>query len=352
MIANIAKLTKSLAKNILVCTGIVLGTISNAQGQTITQIVDLNPGPDGSNPNNFTVIDDLLVFEADDGTGIDLFTFDGTTVSEAGDITLPDELPPATFPLFNDLLVFEGNDGIGGPNQIFGFDGSEVIPLGLVPTSSLFPPLESLFPSEFTSEFTAVDSLQLFSVVEDLDGNTFLSFDVTPPEPGDPIAFEPIGVAPIEFALFNDVLVFSAAVSPASPFSPAEFELLSFDGENVEQLADINVGPDGSLPNNFIVFNDTLIFSADNGTDGFELFSFDGENVEQIADINPGPDGSFPNEFTIFNDLVVFEADNGTDGNELFSIELDTSTVPEPSSVVSLLALGMGFLYLQKKNYS
>ena len=86
-------------------------------------------------------------------------------------------------------------------------------------------------------------------------------------------------------------------------------------------LKDINPGPfNGSDPDNFILYNGTWYFTADEGANGTELWQTDGTEAGTVlfADIQAGPVGSDPSNFSIINGLLYFTANDGINGMELW----------------------------------
>ncbi|MDT9313919.1 ELWxxDGT repeat protein, partial [Limnospira sp. Paracas R14] len=73
-------------------------------------------------------------------------------------------------------------------------------------------------------------------------------------------------------------------------------------------LKDINPGTGNSSPSNFTVVNDTLYFTANDGTNGTELWKSDGTQAGTVLlkDINPGTGNSSPSNFTVVNDTLYF----------------------------------------------
>lgn len=91
--------------------------------------------------------------------------------------------------------------------------------------------------------------------------------------------------------------------------------------------ADINVGDGNSTPTSLTDFNGELLFRATNGSansggSGIELFKFTvDEGAELVVDLRPGANSS-PNNFILFNDKLYFTAfDVNVGGIDLFSYD-------------------------------
>ena len=86
-------------------------------------------------------------------------------------------------------------------------------------------------------------------------------------------------------------------------------------------LVDINpVG--SSFPLDFIAFNTSCVFTADDGTNGRELWISDGTSIgtNMLSDINAGSASSNPDNITVFGTQIVFSATHATLGKELFKV--------------------------------
>ncbi|MFO7144159.1 hypothetical protein B9T16_22595 [Arthrospira sp. PCC 8006] len=123
---------------------------------------------------------------------------------------------------------------------------------------------------------------------------------------------------PSNFTVFNDTLYFTANDGTNG------YELWKSDGTQAGTvlLKDINPGTGNSSPSNFTVFNDTLYFQANDGTNGTELWKSDGTEAGTVLvkDINPGTRNSFPSNFTVVNDTLYFSAYDDTKGTELWKL--------------------------------
>ncbi|WP_409416145.1 T9SS type A sorting domain-containing protein [Flavobacterium sp. PS2] len=169
------------------------------------------------------------------------------------------------------------------------------------------------------------------------------------------------------------------------------YELYVYDSKlpisntNPKKINDINAGANPSTPQGFIIFNNKLYFSADDGTGeelwsydeisspikaydldpsryggyfqdktlynskmyfsghtnlGTELFSYDGiSTVELVADINLGTEFSIPKKLTVYENKLFFNAANGTQGRELWYYD---SNIPSSSTNPKIIDLFNG----------
>ncbi len=120
------------------------------------------------------------------------------------------------------------------------------------------------------------------------------------------------------FSSVGDVIVFRASsefgdteIWRYSPGEPAKMFNLNKTGSTAE-----------SDPKDIITFNNWVYFSADDGIHGRELWMFDPtntdpSNIPQLAhDIQPGPVGSDPTDFVVVGNALCFFADDGLHGKE------------------------------------
>lgn len=127
----------------------------------------------------------------------------------------------------------------------------------------------------------------------------------------------PGGSWPDDFVVTNDRLFFSASSSGEGT------EVWTSDGtaEGTHIVRDVNPGPSGSNPQHLTAIGDSIFFAADDGAHGLELWKSDGtsEGTVLVKDINPGSAGhSVPAGFTVRDGIVFFAADDGTHGTELW----------------------------------
>jgi ELWxxDGT repeat protein len=102
-------------------------------------------------------------------------------------------------------------------------------------------------------------------------------------------------------------------------------ELWKSDGTTNGTVLVKDINPNGdAFPSGYTQLrvwgNDTLFFSADNGTDGLELWKSDGtaQGTVMVKDINPGAASSSPQYGIYHNGKLYFDAADGTVTRELF----------------------------------
>lgn len=107
---------------------------------------------------------------------------------------------------------------------------------------------------------------------------------------------------------------------------------LPITNTNPKKINEINSGANASTPSDFIIFNDKIYFSADDGT-GSELFVYDGvNNPQKVYDIDSSPYGGLATHKTIYDNNLYFAGHNNTYGTELWKY----SGTSNPSLLVDI----------------
>ena len=350
--------------------------VSDGTSEGTTLLKDIKSGSSSSFPRNLTVFGDRLYFSADDGeNGRQLWVSDGTT---EGTIPVGADNPFAySFTVFNDRLYFSAN-GVGG-RELWVSDG---ITEGRSLVKDINPE-SGRFNGSFPIYLTVFNDRLYFSAN---DGETGRELWVSDGTTEGTQLFKDIypGVyssTPQDLTVFNDRLYFTAYAPEngrgiwasdgttegttllkdfnpridayGDPYNYDSINFTEFDGrlyytrgelfvtdgttEGTSLFKDINSGFD-SNPNNLVVFNDRLYFTADDGENGEEIWVTDGttEGTILVADINPGEnDYVFAYNYSdynigtrnlvVVNDELFFAANNGETGNELFKLTIDGS---------------------------
>ncbi len=147
----------------------------------------------------------------------------------------------------------------------------------------------------WTSDGTAVGTMQMSTVKSDLNGYTILNNKV-----------------------------YFAGLNAANGS-----ELWSTDGTGVGTVlvSDIWSGPDSSKPADFVNFNNKVYFTAYTPALGRELYEYTGSGSPvSVTDFNPGAGNSFDNPFfASLNNVLYFNATNNT-GNAVYALQGSTFT--------------------------
>jgi ELWxxDGT repeat protein len=248
-------------------------------------VADINPGPvsgiytDYILFHEFTVLDGVLYFQADDGThGVELWRYDpGTSVTQmVADINPgSDDSSPNYLTVLDHQLYFQAYDGTNG-TALWRYDpGTGAAQMVINPGTYVVGP----------HDLTALDGVLYFGAYTATQGDELCRYD-----PG-------TGTA--------------------------------------QMVADINPGSNSSFPTGLTGLNGDLYFQANDGTHGYELWRYDpGTGATQmVADINPGANSSQPLELTVLNGALYFQADDGTHGPELWRYDPGTETAHMVASI-------------------
>lgn len=328
-----------------------------------TQVKDIRPGgaSSNSNPRSLICYNDLLYFEANDGTfGRELYQSDG---SDAGTILLKDinvgggGSVPEYFAVHAGKLFFSANEPTCGI-ELWCTDGTAA-------GTSIFKDIKVGGGNSEPRYLTTANGLLFFSADENATGRELYKSDGTP---GGTVLIKDIhpgsaNSAPDEFVRVGNKLFFEATdgsngrelwVSDGSEANTymvkdltvgsgssnlqlmtAAGNLLFFvfnDGINGLELwvsdgtemgtfmvKDIRIGG-GSNPNNLVAVGNTLFFAADDNINGMELWKTDGTEMGtvMVIDLRPGPANSNPNYMANLNGTLIFTAHDGVIGDELW----------------------------------
>lgn len=274
-------------------------------------VANINPGsssgvPNSSTPKNFTVFNGNLLFSAETNSiGRELFIYDGTNAPTSFNIKSGSSSSNPNYLTEYNSKIYFAADGLFG-NELYEFDGTN--------TPTLVADINPVGNGTFNSNpayLTTFKGLLYFAAEGDTGGTELWQYDGinTPTLVADLNAGGSSN--PQNLIVLDGNLYFTADDGTNGR------ELWKYDGINTPTLtADINAFGDGfatatyGAKLDFIILDDVLYFSADNGSDGFELFKFDGTNLPLlVADINLGLMGSNPDEFTVFNGAIYFKVD-------------------------------------------
>ena len=283
----------------------------NSSTMIVELLKDINPGISSSNPSQFVFAGDKIFFTA--YTDYDtIWRTDGTT--EGTVQIFESEGWLGSLSSFNGDLYFTQYDS-GNGSEPWKYDISEDTTTMLKDinqgSSSSSPGNYFEFDNFlYFSARTAEEGIELWRTDGSSDG-TYMVKDLN----------EGQGSGnPYNFITMNDLLFFSATDGNSG------YELWKTDGTyyNTEMVIDLQEGASSGSPREFTVMNGELYFSGIHWNEsisyGRELFKTDGteEGTIMVKDINEGTDNSHPNNFILANDLIYFTAFNPTYGSELW----------------------------------
>jgi len=264
--------------------------------------------------------------------GDQLFCYDGSTlrqVTDLGGLGLDNE---SRYVTYDGALYFVASWS-EGDGAVWSYDGSTVSRVS-----------QGFGYSGAPSGLTVYDGV-LYFVAAGSDGNELWSYDgSTVSQAADINSGSGDGFVPYfdheNIAVYDGTLYFGADGGTDGN------ELWSYDGSTANQVQDINSGSTGSFPADLTTYNGKLYIEADGGTDGYELWSYDGSTVSQAADINSGSGDAFPDGLTVYNGLLYFEADGGSAGAGVWSYDGTTPTFVDDIAALGFFAVHDGTLYL------
>lgn len=292
-------------------------------------IKDMVPGPGAGGvpftPSSRIVASgSLLFFAFNDGVhGLELWRSDGT---EAGTFMVKDIFDSQ--PYIGDVGVLTDADGtlyfrgrsLTG-NDLWKSDGTEA---GTILVKDL-PPLGFIIEN-----MTYVDGHIYFIVNEPIAGSELWVSDGT--EGGTNLVKDIVpGTSSGFFANLNQMVGYNGRVFFRVNDGINGWELWTSDGTETGTylVKDINPGAASADPQNFVVFNGVLYFSA-NGGQGMELWRSDGtpEGTNLVKDIASGTTSSSPSSLTAGVDALFFRALTNESGAELWKSDgTETGTV-------------------------
>lgn len=257
-------------------------------GNTISQLADVNPGPAGSNPQSLFQYGNSLYFHATGAHGTELFKTDGNSVTELDINPGPASSDPNGAVIFKNELYFYATRGNG--YELFKTDGTNVTEFDVNPgpaNSGALVGYYAVLGDRLFFAATGTHGAEIFST----DGTSIREFDINPGSGSS---------NPLFFKVADNAVYFSA-------LGPQGTELYRAQDDEIT-LIDLNPGPASSNPqtSSLIEFNGSIYLVA-NGTGGPELFRVDGTNVAAF-DIFPGARGSYPQSFTVFDGELFFSA--------------------------------------------
>lgn len=213
-------------------------------------------------------------------------------------------------------VIFLGNNESGGGFGVFTTDGTST---GLTELNAATFSYVNQYPPEFTDFNGSV----IFNYA-DQGSNIGYELYITDGTPSGTVVLKKtransvFGGIPADFTELNGMLFFTAR----DPNNGGR-ELWVTDGTTAgtNLLVDINPGSTDANPEDLVVFNNKIYFTADDGVNGRELWVTDGtaSGTQMVQDLLAGG-SSDPKELTVYNNFLIFTANNASTGIEAFKM--------------------------------
>ena len=299
-------------------------------------------GADSSNPNNFMVLNNIVLFTATDAThGNEIWKTDGTPAGTAIVKDINPGTPSSTqveifpgyfadffsgFHIFNKRAYFIANDGTSAGEMWVtdGTSGNTTLVKDFPSTNFSRPLLIDAinFPGKFIFPYGDGTSRSELWQSDGTPAGTSLLKSFSPTKPGrQPLIFIPYSVDFINLTVTNPLFqgtkfFFAAGTSTQGT------ELWASDGTvaGTNIVRDINPGTGDGIDfavgdGSYLYTASTFFFGASDATHGSELWQTDGTsvNTKLVADINPNAGDANPQlTFFVTNGKVMFGATDGT----------------------------------------
>ena len=290
-------------------------------------VTDINPGQGTGNPIFKFVFNGRLYFTANDGTnGTELWTSDGTAAgtSLVADINPDGNGAPSQYHVRGGRFFFRADDGTTG-SELYSSNGT---PEGTSRAVDLVMGEGDSRPGDFFN----VGSRMYFTAGLPDRGSELLFVDFTTGS----IFIAGINAAgPDEIDNLTEIVpnrayVFTADTS-ATP-GEQDFFLVSdlFDGFTVAAGQSSYNAQNLQNLDDLVWTGNSLYFTYENDAAGREiagvdLFAF--TEVQLLDEIVPGAEGADVDELTLFNNQIIFEADNGGSGREPYVFDAQTAYI-------------------------
>jgi ELWxxDGT repeat protein len=287
-------------------------------------VADIKVGQGSSSPNDFTVYDGKLYFEAETVTnGRELFVYNGTSdrVELVRDfVTGTASSHPSDFTVYNNKLYFNASNWQGN-KQLLTYDsktGDIEAVAALSEAGGIFPRGLTIYNNKLYFRAYSPSSGEELYVYDAHTGDANLVADI---HSGIDSSY------PKFLTVYNGKLYFNAI---ADAETGAELYVYDESTDTVELVAEFDTSPFGDgRPYGFAVYNNKLYFSAEDEELGDELFVYDdvSKTAVMVEDLAEGFEDSRPRFLQVYNNKLYMSAYTRTKGSGLYVFDSVSNSI-------------------------
>jgi hypothetical protein len=284
---------------------------------TMFQISNINPSGDDQ-ISNLVVIGNYLYFSASNGSGINLYRYNGSgNIQQISNINPSGNDQIANLITDGQLLYFTANNGTNVKLYQYNPTGSSIVQISNINSSgsdqisNLFALNNVIYFNYSSGGFTKLYKYnnqssvisQLTNIVSGGDDN------------------------PTSITSYNNVLYFAANSAPGIQ------KLFSYNGTAVQQISNIQGSALDDQITDLTAGSDGVYFAAQTPVAGAgtKLFKFDGTNLNQISNMNVnGTDG--PSNLVLYANKMYFRGTN--DGSTYHIFRFDGPVISQVTQIM------------------
>ncbi len=330
------------------------GTGSEPRPELKESVSEIATGSTDSYPDYFAGLGSDLYFNADDGTGPELWKFDGTSATRVTDRWGSSDYGPDWLIEYNGALYFEAEDS-SGDYKLFEYSGGTVTQLSAESEDGFSYPAvygTKLFFAAYGGNGRELFSYDGTEVVEEADINS----GVGSSSPsylyvqGDTLYFNaenggygeelwrytesggaeieaylanPTNLLPRSLTSFDDTLYFAAA---GTDTSGSDYELWFLDpsiaqaNAKAQLVEEVYASGDGEV-DNLVEYGGELYFTGYEGFSGATnfIYRYDGTSNSKLDGIVTSDGSAYrPDYLTVYDGKLYFTAENSSNGDELW----------------------------------
>ncbi len=285
------------------------------------------------NPENLTVLNNLLYYTASGSAGRDLHVYNPLT--DAENLLVSNFQNPGAY-FGSNMVAFNGKLYTMGYSSA---TGSELYSYTPGHTATVL--VHDINPGTGNSNpqsFYVYNSKLYFVATTASNGTELWSYDGTNP-PTRLTDVNPGAGNGVSLIMPDDLAGYKNAIYFSGTDGTNGNELYKYDiiTGNTSLVFEFRAGADGGTPVCLKAYKGKLYMSVDDSVEHEELWIYDGTNPPAMTVLYPGNTSGMPFEFTEFQGDLYFRALDTAMGRELFRIR-DTTNPPDTSTYIPTIA--------------